>query len=165
MKENLTQAKLQELVTYEPDTGLFYWRQWKSGRRMDKPLGSKTGAGYLVTTIDYKQYSLHRLAFLYMEGKFPEGQVDHIDNNKLKNKWSNLRHATMFENAQNKLLSTSNTSGFKGVCWDECNNRWKASINYQGKPKHIGMFRNKEDAIEAVRAFRTEVHSEFANHG
>ncbi|MDD4242820.1 MAG: HNH endonuclease [Bacilli bacterium] len=164
MIDTLTQNNLKEIILYEPLTGLFYWKVWKSGRRMHIPIGTKTGSGYLVTTINYKQYSLHRLAFLYMEGAFPPEQVDHIDNNKLNNCWDNLRHANMYQNAQNKPIGLSNTSGVKGVCWDKHNNRWKASIDYNGKVKHVGLFKDKKDAIDAIIEFRNKKHLEFANY-
>lgn len=160
----ITQKELKEEIIYHPETGLFFWRVFKSGRKMDRAVGAVTGAGYLVTTFHYKQYSLHRLAFLYMLGSFPDGMVDHIDCNKLNNRWDNIRLATIFENAQNKPLGHTNNSGFKGVCWDRTNNRWKASINFNGKAKHLGMFKEKEDAANCVRSFREQVHKEFTRH-
>ena len=88
----LTQAQLHELLNYNPDTGVFTWKKRTSNRA---PIGSVAGTlsnGYWGITIAGMRTYAHRLAFLYMEGDYPLAQVvDHIDGDKLNNKWTNLR--------------------------------------------------------------------------
>jgi hypothetical protein len=63
-------------------------------------------------------------------------QTDHINGNKLDNRKINLRVCSVSENHMNAKKSSNKTSGYKGVCWDKYNNKWKA---YIGK-KHLGVF-------------------------
>lgn len=73
-------------------------------------------------------------------------QVDHINHNTLDNRKSNLRKVTCRENNCNKR---NNKSGFAGVRWHSQGNKWNARITIKGKEKSLGMFKTKEEAIEA----------------
>jgi len=72
--------------------------------------------------------------------------VDHIDRDGLNNQRSNLRIATPQQNTWNRRKFRSNTSGFRGVAWDSSNQKWKAKININGKPTHLGLFDTPEEA-------------------
>ena len=74
--------------------------------------------------------------------------IDHIDNNRQNNNLINLRYATVQENAQNASLSSKNTSGTKGVSWNNKTNKWTAQIYINGKTINLGSFINKDDAIK-----------------
>ena len=73
--------------------------------------------------------------------------VDHIDNNRHNNKLANLRFATLQQNSQNRPISSNNTSGTKGVRWNQNINKWTAQIKINGKTINLGSFINKDDAI------------------
>lgn len=51
----------------------------------------------------------------------------------------------------NSEVSRKNTSGVTGVYYNKLVNKWVAQIYKNGKNKHLGIFSNKEDAIEARR--------------
>ena len=111
----------------------------------------------------HKKHEIHRLvARAFCRNDDEKKQVDHIDHNPLNNHYSNLRWTTGSENARNKQLTSNNTSGFKGVCFDNTHNRWRAkySINYQ--KKHIGYYRTKEEAGKAYDRAVLEVDPEHA---
>jgi hypothetical protein len=61
-------------------------------------------------------------------------------------------------------LPKSNTSGYKGVCWNKAVSKWTAQISCGGKQINLGCYINKDDAIAAVRKAREELHGEFARH-
>ncbi len=89
--------------------------------------------------------------------------IDHKDNNPLNNHISNLRYATHQENQFNQQLSSSNTSGSKGVHFNKREKKWVAKIKVNGKSKHLGLFDKKEDAIRARVLKAKELYGEFMN--
>lgn len=83
----LTQEYLKSRVNYNPYTGVFTWisRIKYSNIKIGSSIGSIDSHGYLATTICNKFYRLHRLAWLYMTGNFPENEIDHINGIKTDN--------------------------------------------------------------------------------
>lgn len=76
----------------------------------------------------------------------PDGfQVDHIDLDGLNNCRANLRLASPSENSANRNKPKSNTSGYKGVCWNKAAQKWQASC----AKKYLGLFATAEDAHKA----------------
>lgn len=157
----LTQARLQELLHYDPLTGVFT-RKAQQGRGRD---GSSGGClrkdGYRQMRVDYRNYLLHRLAFLYMEGVFPEAHVDHIDGDPSNNSWGNLRKSTRSQNMQNMGKQRGNRSGYKGVGVHRPG-VYRARIVANGALCDLGLFKS---AIEAARAYDEAarlLHGDFA---
>ena len=142
--------KLRKRVCYDKDTGLFKslvkTNRWEVGQ----VLGTKKGDGYLSIMVEGKNYLLHRLAFLFIEGKLPSGLVDHINCVRDDNRWVNLRHACSTLNARNTLIAKNNTSGVKGVSWHKRAGKWQAFISVDSKPVYLGLF----ESIEAAEAAR-----------
>lgn len=90
-------------------------------------------------------------------------EVDHADGNKLNNQRSNIRICTRSQNAMNMPRQANNTSGFKGVHFDKHANKFRAMIRINTKNKHIGHFKNVEDAAIAYNDAAKKYHGEFAN--
>jgi hypothetical protein len=150
-KENaLTQERLKEVLHYDPDTGIFTWLISPVGT---VPAGSIAGCryteGYIHITIDRVVYRSHRLAFLYMEGYFPEYLVDHIDRNPSNNAWTNLREVSNRCNCRNRKVTITNKSGVTGVFWYAARNKWLATIKTIKKNTFLGYFTLKTDAVKA----------------
>lgn len=150
----LTLDYLHVIIDYNPETGIFTWIMKKplSRGRLSKKIGRIVGwsaNGYLAVTINNKDYYLHRLAWFYMTGEWPEHDIDHKDLNKKNNKWNNLRKATHIENCRNRFINKNNTSGYKGVSWDKKNKKWAANIHINYKKKFIGYYNTAELAHEA----------------
>ena len=136
----ITQRQLKRILHYNPDTGIFTNKVWRSSRSLPgQQIGTVDGKGYLHTIINQKIYRLHRLAWLYMEGKIPK-QVDHKDRNRQNNKWDNLRSATCKDNAGNSGVHSHNTSGYRGVSKNSKSGKWHAQIKINGKQKYLGRF-------------------------
>ncbi|MCP4493278.1 MAG: HNH endonuclease [Gammaproteobacteria bacterium] len=146
----LTQEYLKKKFHYVPQTGVFVrkGRVRTRGRATKaKRCGSLLFTGYLSVTIQYKAYTLHRLAFLYMQGYFPEHEVDHINGVRTDNRWENLRHVTRRCNTQNSCLHSLNSSGYKGVSWDgRKGGHWRSYITIMGKQISLGYYKCKLDA-------------------
>ena len=126
---------LQQLLAYDKESGDFLWRHrevkhfndtekqtkehnqavWNS-RYAGKVAGSVSSEGYRVIRLFGKLYKAHRLAYLMATGVDPLGmQIDHINQNKVDNSFSNLRLATATDNNRNHGMQTNNTSGTMGI--------------------------------------------------
>lgn len=168
MKKELTQEKLKELLYYDPETGIFTWkeRQWLTGKQKafntrfaGKEAGCFSGYGYKVIRLDDVLYFSHRLAWLYMYGTFPALQIDHIDNNRENNKLLNLRKATNGQNSQNlKFAKKSNkSSGLLGVFTNKSGCIY-SRIRTNNVIKYLGCFKTKEQAHEAYINEKRKLH-------
>jgi hypothetical protein len=89
--------------------------------------------------------------------------VDHATNKSLDNSIENLREATQSQNSQNSKLRKNNTSGTKGLSWDEKRQKWEAKLYVNYKKIHIGYFlkSEKENAKKAIEEARKKYHGEF----
>ena len=120
-KKKLTQKRLKELLHYDPETGIFTRIKKVRGGLGENPneAGSiKTKHDYRIIGIDNKSYKASRLAFLYMEGYFPENIVDHKNRIKSDDRYKNLRQVTQQCNVKNCSIRKNNKSGVSGVFWE-----------------------------------------------
>jgi hypothetical protein len=78
----ITQEELKRVLHYDPDTGVFTRRVTLSSKAKAGDIVGTNMRGYLQVCIHGKQYRLHRLAWLYVYGVFPEHETDHINGNK-----------------------------------------------------------------------------------
>jgi hypothetical protein len=156
----ITQKRLKEVVTYDPETGKFCWKQTRSGRRSGI-FGSIDANGYGRVCIDGKRYLLHRLAFLYMTGKFPENHVDHVDRVKLNNAWVNLRNAVPVENNRNVGMRVVNTSGATGVWWEKDRCKFRVGIKAGGRTIYGSRHNDFESAIQQRNEMVVKYHADF----
>jgi hypothetical protein len=156
---DLTQERLKEVLNYDPDTGIFTWA-FKYTRtivvgRVAGHQNKKTGR---VNIRIGRNYKAHRLAWLYTYGKWPDGEIDHINGNSSDNRIANLRDVTLTENSWNKrkAMSTSKT-GLLGVV--PRGDGFKACIMKNRKLKHLGQFKTAELAHEAYLKAKREMHT------
>jgi hypothetical protein len=139
-------------------------RVWNA-RYAGKPaLNYKGNAGYFSGRILGKPYRAHRVAWAIFLGAWPESDIDHINGKRSDNRIANLRTATRQENGKNCAIGIKNTSGTIGVSWHSRDLVWTAQVNKNGKHKHIGSFKNKDEAIEARAKANLEC-GYHANHG
>jgi hypothetical protein len=158
--DNLTQDRLKTLVNYDADTGIFTWRQSRPKCRVGDKVGCFMQTGYIGVRIDNRLYTAHRLVWLYVTGKFPAEQIDHINGNRADNRFANLREATNAENAQNRCRK-DNKSGYTGVRKE--NQKWLAEIKVNYKPMRIGLFATPEEARAAYLEAKHKFHP-FSKH-
>lgn len=157
MSRDLTHARLLEKLVYEPETGVFRWRQNSRGARAGQVAGTVGEAGYRQLTIDRKQFKAHCLAWLYVHGVWPENDVDHIDHNRDNNAIRNLRDVTRTVNNQNIVRpQTRNKTQLLGVYPHR--KRWGARIAVDGKRIFLGVHDTPELAHQVYLAAKREHH-------
>lgn len=165
-RPRLTAERLREVLSYDPLTGEFRRRVATCNAvRVGEIAGAAAGRGYLTINIDGAKCYAHRLAVLYMTGKFPKSRTDHIDQNTANNAWANLRHANASSNAANSRLRRNNTSGFKGVHWAAQKRKWCAQIRLDGRKTKLGYFDIAEEAHAAYMTAAIGHFGEFASAG
>ena len=163
-----TALRLDELkhwLWYEPETGIFRWR-YGTRNKTKKPwdvAGCKSNTGYVHITLKNKTYRAHRLAWMYMTGNEPDALIDHVNQDKTDNRWSNLRTANAKQNQWNTAIRIDNKSGIKGIHFCKTWERWIASVRVNGVRHHIGRYENLNEATSAVIEFRKKHHGEYAS--
>lgn len=149
-RKKLTQEELKRVLNYDPDTGIFTWKIKPNGRvKAGSIAGTNDKDGYLIIKINRRAYKAHRLAWLYMEGYFPEKLVDHKNRINNYNVWSNLRNVSHSCNSRNCKVLKNNKSGVTGVCWYKKMGKWHSQINTNGKVRHLGYYSDKTEAAKA----------------
>lgn len=157
---DLTAQRLRELIHYDPASGAF---TWNTSRRKCARGGCAGGAdqrGYIRIRLDYQHHYAHRLAWLYMTGRWPAQQVDHRNLNKSDNRWDNLREATQKQNCENFTINKRTTSGVLGVTWFPRTNTWRARICHNRIETTLGYFKT----IEEARACRVAAEQRLFTH-
>jgi len=158
----ITQSELKKIFIYDPDTGIFTRKITTSPNAIaGDVVGTERKDGYLQVSINKKFYLLHRLAWLYINGYFPE-EIDHDNRIKDDNRACNLVESTRLQNSKNRSLSSNNTSGHHGV--REQDGRFVAKIDNNGKSEHIGSYDTYDDAVEARKKKEVE-YCYHKNHG
>lgn len=158
---------LRSTIKYDPETGDFTRIKTVSHNAVaGQKAGFKMSIGYWGLNIKKRLYYCHRLAFFYMEGRWPE-EIDHIDGNPLNNKWSNLREVNSSQNKANKRQrKDAKHSQYKGVCQTSCHNgvwsgKWSARVGKDKKSYYLGCF---DSEIEAAKAYDEKAKELFGEH-
>jgi len=157
----LTQEILKERLSYNPENGLFTRLTSLGGVAIGSIAGCEYGAGYWGISLNNRIYLAHRLVFLYMTGSFPDEMADHINGDKLDNRWCNLRNATRTQNSFNSGKRSSNTSGYKGVVLNKKSGRWHSKIKINKKWIWLGTFNSALEASDAYEKAAKAHHGEF----
>lgn len=87
----LTHALLQTYLTYDEVSGHFHWLADRGSAKKGDRAGTIKDDGSIGIKIDQRYYRAGRLAFFWVTGKWPSGNVWHKDLDPLNNKWSNLK--------------------------------------------------------------------------
>jgi hypothetical protein len=157
---------IRERLAYDPDTGLFLRLK---GKGKGKIAGCVSVRGRLVIKLgkdrDKKGYQASRIAWKITTGKDPDNQIDHINGNKLDNRFCNLREATNSENQCNTFKRAS-CRPYKGVFqrikpngdnYDD----WTYQIKRDYKLYQTGGFKTALEAHEARCALGKQLHGDY----
>lgn len=167
MRSDITQEQIRKYFSYKKTTGEFYRivrrDSWGNEYKVKELITSTNNRGYFWVNVFGNMCLVHRLVILYVTGKHPSGEIDHINGDRLDNRWCNLRDVTPFENSRNQGNRKDNTSGCRGVTYVKSGRglkRWKARISHEGIRHDLGCFMTKEEAIDA----RVNAEIDFGYH-
>lgn len=153
----MTQGRLKEKLKYCPMTGLFF--NASGGGAVGKDMD-----GYLYHYMDGRNYPLHRLAILYVTGKMPINDVDHINMDRSDNRYENLRECSRSENMMNTKAHKDSRLGIKNVFYRPDTQKYSVRISVNGKYKSYGCYDDIELAELVAIEARNKFHGEYARH-
>lgn len=142
-------SELRRVVSYNSETGIFIWIEPTSRRvKRGDVVGSNHRMGYLEASIFGNRVLLHRLAWFYFYGSWPEGVIDHINGNKKDNRICNLRDVDQVINGMNRTsINKNNSTGIRGVVFHKKSGKYMVRI----QEKYVGLFKNISDAEIAMK--------------
>jgi hypothetical protein len=157
----LTINRLREVLAYNADDGEWTWLK-RTGPGCNKVPGERAGSidkdmGYRILSIDGEKYRGARLAYFYVNGRWPKGQMDHKDRVRSNDAWANLRVVTGSRNSINR--PGVGKSKLKGV--DLHRGRWRARLRVDGKLIDLGYY---ESAISAALAYDIQAFGHYGTY-
>ena len=149
----------------DEDITSYFWNQ------VDKSDGcwiwtrNTDGKGYGQFYPTTKGVRAHRFAYECANGPLPSDVLlDHICRNKVCVNPAHLRPVTHAENMQKlPMRAKDNSSGYRGVSYDERYGCWYVRVTVQGKTHWRGYFSTPEEAGEVAVALRHEVFTHSTN--
>ena len=138
---------LKAKYTYNPATGVFTRNTAWGRQKVGDEAGCISPQGYRYLNFGGRATPAHRLAWLWVHGVWPDGDVDHINRNRLDNRIENLRVVTRSSNIHNSAGRSA--SGQKGVSAASKGKQWEARIMVNRKPLHLGTYATVEEAAAA----------------
>lgn len=161
--QSITPEYLRKRLRYDESTGKLFWlygerdyfssdKGWNifNAKYPDREAFTHVNSwGYLCGGVSGKLLLAHRVIWAICHDEWPNGEIDHIDGDKLNNKIENLRDVSGVTNRRNMPKQNNNTSGYTGV--NLKNGKWVARIGAgkRGGRIHLGRFNTIDEAIAA----------------
>jgi hypothetical protein len=155
----LTAQRLRKVLSYERTTGIFRWKISRGPVVVGAVAGAANDRGYRQIRIDRRVYSAGRLAWLYVTGEWPAGDIIYINHDRTDTRWANLREATRSQNGARRLYK--NKLGVRGI-WLSKSDRYVAQFRLLGKRKYLGTFNTVAEARVAYEKAAKKHFGEFA---
>ena len=122
--------------------------------------GTRRDGGYYKIQIDGVRHYSHRLAWLYVHGEHPVGEIDHNNGNPADNRIANLHQCPHPENVWKAIRR--NMSGSTGAY--RRGRRWHARITVNGRPYYLGTYDTRKEASAAYRCAVLLLRGELARN-
>lgn len=152
-------ARLLAEICYEPETGVFTRKSRSWNSMPGRVLGSVDRSGYARVHFHGTRFLAHRLAWFFVYGAWPSGEIDHINGVKSDNRVANLRDVSSTTNKQNQRKALKNNrTGYLGVFFQKANGLYCAQIKVNHKSRHLGYFKDPETASAAYLMAKRAIH-------
>ena len=156
MEPTINHTELLNSVYYNQDTGIFTRTKSAGNTKAGSPIGNIDVKGYVKALVLGKYVKLHRLAWFYVHGTWPNDQIDHINGIKTDNRITNLRICDTSTNCLNQRNPRSNNNtGYQGVHRITKTGRYRASCTVNGIKHQLGIFATAEEASESYKSFKS----------
>lgn len=150
--------KVTSMLCYDKETGSFTRKIKRRNAPENSEAGSLKKSGYVEISFDGVTYRRSRLAFFFVNGFFPKGEIDHINGIRNDDRWENLRCVTRNQNKQNQRKPhKNNRSGFLGVS-KRPNGLFISQIRLNNKVHCLGLFKTPEEAHEKYVEAKRQLH-------
>lgn len=159
LTQRLSLVTLRNTLEYKPEIGAFVGVKDRQRKGL-----STNSHGYIVINIDGVSFQAHRLAWMYMTGKYPEQNITFKDGNPKNLRWNNLEEATQQEIAFTKPVQKNSSTGVKGLTIYKGKYKATIMVNKKTKSKTFELDQ-KELAVKWLEETRKELHGDFANAG
>jgi len=160
----LTYGQVNDVLKYDPNSGLVEWKDNVNKRFAGKEAGSRNKNGYVDIRCKNNRIYGHRVAWLLTHKEWPDGQVDHINGITDDNRIENLRVVSNQQNHTNMKKHKGNSSSVTGVYWNKRAEKWQAYICIDYKQIYLGVFKYLVDA-ETARKDAEIKYGFHKNHG
>lgn len=162
IKERPSIEKIEYFLKYDPETGGITWVAPAAARvKVGQPAGSINAKGQIVIRLQGKLLKAHIIAYALMTGEWPTGVVSHKDGKRDNNRWSNLEHISESRQSWIHAEAPPNSTGHRGVRFDQKRRKYEAFIKEGGKRRRLGRFNTPEEASQAYEAEAQRIRGEF----
>lgn len=151
MNSKLTHDALKHMLDFDPAVGIFVWKNPQSNVvKVGEIAGVIAANGRRYINVGGEKHMAHRLAWFYIHGEWPAGDVKNANGNYDDCREENLVHQTRQETATNRRVNAASKSGHAGITWDSRRNKWQVHITQDYKQVALGYFADLNVAV-AVR--------------
>lgn len=153
---------MRSYLSYDVNTGVFTYTRKKGKMGAGKIAGTTNKQGHIEINFNQKKYQAHRVAWLFCNGRWPDGIIDHINRDPKDNRISNLRESTDSDNMHNRdKAHPINKTGLIGASFRKKTGKWVSQIRVNYKIFHIGVFDTPEEAHMAYMKEKLERHKSY----
>lgn len=126
-------------------------------------VNATTGYMLYYDPIGKRDKPYHRYVWEQANVPIPDGMlIDHINGDVLDNRLDNLRLVTFTQNMWNRKKPATNTSGIKGVSWNNKRGQWLGRVCKNGKTYF--KWGTLLECAGFVISCRAELHGEYARN-
>ena len=137
---------LHELLSYDPETGLLYWKVSRGRVKAGSLAGNASHRrGYIAVRINGSRHYAHRIAWELYYGEPPTQTIDHINGDTSDNRICNLRDVNQRTNCAARFRDRQLPTG----AYPTANGRYQATAKINGKCRALGTFDTPELAHNA----------------
>ncbi len=137
---------------------------WLSGPCAGCPAGSLWRDGYVWVSLmvdgSLRRLKRGRVVYALTHGRWPEGEIDHINRDRADDRPENLREATRAQNNQNRRGYRKASDLPRGVY--RRGERYEAMIGVSGTRRSLGRYATPSEAEAAYEAARRVEYGAFA---